>query len=321
MSLSLARPLHRHSSPTDRLEADAAQAELAARLDRLAPRARRLSAGTAHRAPSPRLIGAKRSEPPRGLYIHGAVGRGKTLLMDLFFEAAPSREEAPRPLSTPSWPTSTRACIAGGRCSSAARSSATIRSRRSPAALAGEATLLCFDEFERARHRRRDDPWRACSRRCSPPGVAVVATSNVAPGDLYKDGLNRALFLPFVALMGEQLERRRAQGPRRFSPGKTRARAGLHLPRRRARGRPRSTRRSSSLTGASARRADGDRPARPELCAFPGDRRRRALLLRRSLPPPVRRRRLSRPRRALSHPRRRSHPPAFAPASATRPDA
>ena len=71
-----------------RIEADPAQAELAARLDRLA-------AGLAGYRPGRRagalgrLIGARPNEPPRGLYIHGAVGRGKTLLMDLFFEVAP----------------------------------------------------------------------------------------------------------------------------------------------------------------------------------------------------------------------------------------
>jgi predicted ATPase len=71
-----------------RLEADPAQAELAARLDRLA--AALVGYRPGRRAGAlQRLIGARPSEPPRGVYIHGAVGHGKTLLMDLFFEAAP----------------------------------------------------------------------------------------------------------------------------------------------------------------------------------------------------------------------------------------
>ena len=68
---------------------DPAQAELAKKLDALSVKLKDYRA-----EPKPngfsRLLGIKPAEPPRGLYIHGPVGRGKTMLMDMFFDAAPT---------------------------------------------------------------------------------------------------------------------------------------------------------------------------------------------------------------------------------------
>ncbi len=186
-----------------RLEADPAQAELATRLDRLA-------AGLVGYRPGRRagalgrLIGAKPNGAPRGLYIHGAVGRGKTLLMDIFFEIAPLALK--RRVHFHAFMADVHARVHRWR-QMRKRGEIVGEDPIAPvaAALAGEAWLLCFDEFG-----VRDIADAMILGRLFTAlfaaGVVVVATSNAAPGDLYKDGLNRALFLPFVATMRERLD-------------------------------------------------------------------------------------------------------------------
>ena len=219
-----------------RIEADPAQAELVARLDALAARldgyrpARRAGAFA-------RLIGARPVEPPRGLYIHGEVGRGKTLLMDLFFDGAPVVHK--RRVHFHAFMADVHARVHRWR-QMRKRGDVSGDDPIGPAAteLAAEAWLLCFDEFS-----VRDIADAMILGRLFTAlfaaGVVVVATSNVAPGDLYKDGLNRALFAPFLTLMGERLDvvelrsrtdyrlEKLARAPVYYCPDDARARAAL----------------------------------------------------------------------------------------------
>ena len=149
-------------------------------------------------------MGIQPPQPPRGLYVYGAVGRGKTMLMDLFFNAVEA-------------PLKRRAHFHGFMADVHARLHAWRQARKrgevagedpiAPVAaeLAREASLLCFDELA-----VRDIADAMILGRLFTAlftaGVIVVATSNVATDDLYKDGLNRALFLPFIALLRERLD-------------------------------------------------------------------------------------------------------------------
>ena len=81
-----------------RFEYDPAQAALARKLDALSLKLRDYRAEPKPNAFA-RLMGLKPAEPPRGLYVFGAVGRGKTMLMDLFFDAVEAAAQAPRAFS------------------------------------------------------------------------------------------------------------------------------------------------------------------------------------------------------------------------------
>ncbi|MGA2794358.1 MAG: cell division protein ZapE [Roseiarcus sp.] len=202
MSLSI-QQRYREFVAAGRLEPDPAQIALIDRLDALAAR---LDGYSPVRAPNAfeRLIGVRQAEAPRGLYIFGPVGRGKTLLMDLFFDAAPVK--AKRRVHFHAFMADVHARLHRWR----ARRKGGETAGDDPiapvaAALAAQAWLLCFDEFSVGDIADAMILGRLFAQ-LSAAGVVVVATSNVAPDDLYKDGLNRTLFLPFIALMHERLE-------------------------------------------------------------------------------------------------------------------
>jgi len=148
---------------------------------------------------------------PKGLYLWGGVGRGKSMLMDWFYDAAPIHKK--QRVHFHAFMLDIHARIGAWRKLDKAQRRAhddyVRRAGDDPIApvaksIAREAMLLCFDEFHvtditdaMILSRLFEALWTR--------GVVVVATSNRAPNDLYKNGLNRSLFEPFTAMMPQHL--------------------------------------------------------------------------------------------------------------------
>ncbi len=162
-----------------------------------------------------RKSGSKKT--PKGIYLVGGVGRGKSMLMDLFFEVAPlkskkrvhfhefmldvhARMKVWRGLSGKE-----RAAL-GGRASEDDPIPPVARQ------IAAEATLLCFDELQVTDIADAMVLGRLF-REMLERGVIIVSTSNRPPDDLYKDGLNRQLFLPFIRMIKETFDVLTLDGP------------------------------------------------------------------------------------------------------------
>jgi cell division protein ZapE len=187
------------------IERDGAQDALAIRLDRLNERldthrlARKSSSlgwffGTREKA----------GAPLKGIYIHGEVGRGKTMLMDLFFAASTVRRKRRAHFHEFMADVHERVHAYRERIKTGelANGDPLVRVAGD---IAGETWLLCFDEFhvtDIADAMILGRLFTALFER----GVIVVATSNVEPDELYKDGLNRSLFLPFIALLHRHMD-------------------------------------------------------------------------------------------------------------------
>jgi len=192
-------------------------------------------------------LGFARSREPetQGLYIFGSVGTGKSMLMDLFFGEAPAAKkhrvhfnafmlEVHRSLHR--W----RQESSGDPIPPLAHS------------IVENARLLCFDEFQ------VEDIADAMLlgrlfEALFEEGVVVVATSNYAPDDLYKDGLQRENFLPFIALLKQRLDVLELDGGRDYRRRRVRGLNVYHA--------PLGAEASKALGAAFERLTDGARPA------------------------------------------------------------
>jgi len=174
------------------LKPDAAQAVVATRLEQLAAQL--------PQAGPPGFLGkllGVREAPPRGMYIHGSVGRGKSMLMDMFYADAESTTK--KRIHFHAFMQEVH-----GRLHAARKANADALAPVAKA-IAAEARLLCLDEMQVTDIADAMIIGRLFEGLLA-HGAVIVTTSNLKPDDLYRDGLNRQLFLPFIQLINEKLD-------------------------------------------------------------------------------------------------------------------
>jgi cell division protein ZapE len=212
-ALIIAGPLARYRFGVEngRIKPDSLQEQVATKLEALHD-------SLAGYQPSPdplswrSLLRLDRKRPnPRGLYIHGSVGRGKSMLMDLFFAGAPVDHK--RRVHFHAFMAEIHQRLHHFRQVTKGKSADPLV--QVAAEVASQTWLLCFDEFV------VNDIADAMIlgrlfQTLFDQGVIVVATSNFAPKDLYKDGLQRDRFEPFIAEIESRLDVVALDGPRDY---------------------------------------------------------------------------------------------------------
>ena len=160
-------------------------------------------------------------EGPHGLYIWGSVGRGKSMLMDLFFADAPVAKK--RRVHFHEFMLEVQARLHRRREELAAKGAPPESDTIVPVAreIAAETRLLCFDEFQVTNIADAMILGRLFETLFE-EGITVIATSNRAPDDLYKNGLQRDRFLPFIELVKQRLEVLELGGSQDYRMGRLR---------------------------------------------------------------------------------------------------
>ena len=206
------REEYEHLQETGAIRSDPAQSEIVAALDRLIEElsAKRLATKSSALG---WLFGKKRGtrEPVKGIYLHGSVGRGKTMLMDIFFERVPVKRKRRAHFNDIMADVHDRI----QRHREKLKRGETKDTDPIPPvakALAAEAWVLCFDEFTVTDIADAMVLSRLFSALFE-EGVVLVATSNVAPQNLYRDGLNRQLFVPFIGILEKNVRVMTLDGP------------------------------------------------------------------------------------------------------------
>ena len=152
-----------------------------------------------------KLLG-KKAKQPRGVYMWGGVGRGKSMLMDLFHDTLAITEK--RRVHFHAFMLEVHATLREVRTAESGDPIPLVAAR-----LAQGLRVLAFDEMVVNNSADAMIMSRLFTALMTDEGVTMVTTSNRAPSDLYKDGLNREHFLPFIALIERQLDVLTLNGP------------------------------------------------------------------------------------------------------------